>query len=89
MSSSNKTETPHSLDVRHLMGPSKPYGAQRNYFSWVWDFSHYTKRFYLVRSVCIYAEELKQLALHPLAADFSDQRFLDMSRTRNLGDSQF
>jgi hypothetical protein len=89
MPHTQKIETPHSLDVRHLQGPSKPFGADRGYFSWFWDFSNYTKRFYLVRSACTFAEEVKELVVHPLGADTSDRRLLDVSRTRNYADSLF
>lgn len=88
MSRTSNEENDKGTYISHRNDEFRPYGVHRHFSSPLLDIFHYSKNYYLVRSILIYSQEVKELILNPFTWK-RDERFVDVLKTRNFADHLF
>ena len=88
MSQASKEEKDKGTYISHRNDEFRPFGVHRHFYSAFLDISHYSKNYYLARSILIYSQEIKELVLNPINWK-RDERFIDVLKTRNFEDHLF
>ena len=88
MNNEQKPEDIKGAYISHRNDEFRPYGVHRHIYSPFLDVFHYTKNYYIVRSILIYSQEVKEMILNPFDWKIED-RFVDVWRTRNYSEHLF